>query len=236
MSDKQLKCIALDDEPLALDLIESHVNRHENLELIAKFSEPVEAIDQINELQPDLLFIDMQMPKLNGFEVISSLDTSPLVILTTAYENYALEAFEFDVFDYLLKPVTRERFDKSITKIIHHYSKSTIADSPEFNEDELFIKVNKSLVKLNINDILFIQGLQKYVKIYTTKGNFITLISMGKMIDQLTAYRFFSCHKSFLINIKYLDKIEGNLAFIEDHQIPIAKAKKQDLLKQIKLW
>ncbi len=235
MSNRKIKCAALDDEELALDLIESHINRFEDFDLVAKFNDSQVALEYLDQMELDVLFIDMHMPKFSGFDVIKKLKNPPLIILTTAHKEYALEAFELDVFDYLLKPITQSRFDKTAEKIRVQIQSQELVEVPEFDKEEIFIKVDRALIKVNVKDILYVQGLQKYVKIFTPSGRYVTLASMGKMNDYLTPFRFFSCHKSYLINLNYLDKIEGNMAFIGGNEIPIAKAKKQELIHQLNL-
>lgn len=227
----KVTCMAVDDEPLALDLIETHVKRHEQCELIARFTNPVEAIEAIERFKPDVLFIDMQMPKLSGFEVIQRLNYSPIVVLTTAYNEYAVDAYEFDVFDYLLKPISKNRFDKSIEKIMEHVRLRKKVDHVELQEQELFIRVDRSLVKIMLRDIYYVQGLQKYVQIYTTDGRFVTLYSLGNLAEETKANGFFQCHKSFLINLNHVDRVEGNDVVIQDTKIPISKTRKSDLLE-----
>ncbi len=229
------KCAAVDDEALALDLIERHVQAIPELELAARFNNATEAVDILNTLELDVLFLDVEMPGINGIDVIKSLQHPPLIVLTTAYSEYAVEAFELDVFDYIVKPITASRFEKTANKIKAHFEETQRGAAAKINSDELFIKVDRSWVKVKLSDILYIQGLQKYLKIVAKDGKWVTLMTMTSMREQLAHLRFFQIHKSFLINLHCLDKIEGNRAYLGPHELPIAKANKTALLQALKI-
>ena len=169
----KIKCLAVDDEPLAIRVIESHIEKLNDVELVAKCSNAIEAFEVLKSKHVDLVFLDIQMPELTGIEFLKSLSNPPLIIFTTAFRNYAIEAFDLDVLDYLLKPISFDRFLKAINKYYgrveekHHELKNLSVGSMP-TKDHIFIKQNKTMLKVFLSDILYIESLKDYVKIHTT--------------------------------------------------------------------
>lgn len=230
-----MKCIAIDDEPLALNIIKDYAKRIDYIELIACCTNPLEAIKILSTEEVDLIFLDIQMPNINGLDLIRALGKVPLLIFTTAYPNYALEGYELNAIDYLLKPFSFERFFKAVNKA---YELSTLRKSKQMqvvqgNEPAdtgkyLMVKVEYSTVRLDINEILYIEGLKDYVKIYAGKKPLLTKSTMKNMEEKLSSDRFVRVHKSFIVSVAKIDAIENNRIKIGEKYIPIGNQYKND--------
>lgn len=224
-----LKTVIVDDEDLAIDLLRHFINSQPEFQLLETFTSSKNALEYIKKHQPDVLFLDIQMPQLNGLSLIEGLNYSPIVVLVTAYAEYAQKAFELDVVDYLLKPYTKERFDKSVDKI-RQFSNFKLNINKEIENDCLFVKHNGLLKKINYSDIIFIEGLKQYVKIVTKEGKYITLNSMKSLEKQLLNANFKRVHKSYIVNFNTAFSITGNTIKIDTLKIPIGRSYKE-LLK-----
>lgn len=219
-----LRCIAVDDEPLALDLLEDNIRQVPYLELVAKCADAFEAIKVLQEKEVDLIFLDIQMPGLTGLQFIQSLSHKPMVILITAYEKYALEGFELDVTDYLVKPVALPRFIKACNKArelyqLRHQPASTSAGTPEF----FFVNSDYSLLKINIADIIWIEALKDYIRIHltgTTKP-VVTRMPLKQVEEQLAPAKFIRIHKSYIIAVAHITAIRKNSVFIGNMELPV---------------
>ncbi|HSO88063.1 MAG TPA: DNA-binding response regulator, partial [Draconibacterium sp.] len=190
------KCLIIDDEPLARDLMRSHISKLENFEIVAECADAMKAMQELRDKRVDLMFMDIQMPQITGIEFLKILKNPPKVIITTAYREYALDSFEFDVIDYLLKPITFERFLKSINKYYQVTQEEVqisapVSDVNQQQEDAyIYVKENKRVIKVNLNEILYIEGLSEYVQIYTDKKRIITKTSMTNLEEKLPADSF----------------------------------------------
>ena len=234
-----IRCIAVDDENLALDLIEDDIRKVPYLELVSKCRSGFEAMEILLKEQIDLIFLDIQMPDISGIQFLKSLPHKPLVIFTTAYEKYALEGFELDVIDYLLKPYTFERFLKAVNKAQDYLSvlekvqdmNSTgeIHSTPEF----IFVKADYKLVKIEIAEIQYIESLKDYIKIYIVEKPVITLSSMKSVEEKLPSNEFIRVHRSFMVNIRKIQYIHRNYVMIGDKEIPIGENYKEHFLRVI---
>lgn len=222
--ERPIRCVAVDDEPLALEIIAEYVEKVPALDLLACISDPVSALEMIRTEEVDLVFLDIQMPELTGIEFIQAMDRKCDIILTTAYPQFALEGFELDVTDYLLKPISFERFHKAIRKIL---------DRRQMNNDYIFVKSDQGLQKLNLNDILYIEGLKDYVSIYTIKERIISLQVMKNMESVLPSNRFRRIHRSYIVALDQIDRIERNKVLIGDNDLPIGETYKDTFLKLI---
>ena len=226
------KCYILDDEPLALNVIEQHLSKFEQFEVCGKSTEPLQALGQIKALQPDLLFLDIQMPELTGLDLIESIQNKPAIIITTAYREYAVEGFELNVLDYLVKPIPFKRFIKAIDKFLEQKIHKTIAEpssvSPTPAEATfLLIKAERKTIKVPIEDILYVEGVKDYVKIVLRDQKIMTKTSIGNFFNELPAERFVRIHKSFVVAI---DKIEAYTAHdveIQKMELPIGRMYKE---------
>ena len=230
------ECLIIDDEALARQLIEAHLAHIPNIESIHSCSSAIEAEQYLRSNKIDILFLDIQMPKLSGIDFLKSLQISPKVILTTAYSEFALESYELNVVDYLLKPITFERFYKAVNKVIEILNiEREIKESStaQIEERSILIKSSHQLIKIELSDILFIEGLHKYVKIVTLKKNHITLISLTAIENELPSQIFYRCHRSFIVNLSKVELIDGNQAIIASHKVPISKTSKAELILKL---
>jgi len=229
-----LKVILVDDEPLALDVLEAHVAKMPELEIVAKCNNAIEANEALGKFHVDLMFLDIQMPQLTGIELLKSLTNPPMVIFTTAYSDYALEGFELNVVDYLLKPISFERFFKAVNKAIEKFKSQSSEVSFQGEEPFFFVKADKKLIKVNFDDILYIEGLKDYVIIRQNESRVITLQTMKSLEEKLPASIFKRIHRSYIMNIKQIKAIVGNMVEItekgQSKHIPIGKNYRDELL------
>lgn len=237
----KIKCIAIDDEYLAMDIIEEYVKKIPFLELIEKFDNAISAIAYINQNEVDLLFLDIQMKELTGIQLLKSLRVRPMVILTTAYDNYALESYEFDVMDYLLKPISFERFVKSADKAYNQFlsyqlkrkmPKEHLAIS-NLAEDFFFVKSGTVLERIVFDDILYIKGERDYLSIVTEQRKILVLLNFKYFEDLLPKDRFFRVHKSYMVALNKIVNIENNMIHIKDTSIPIGSSYRTFFLAEI---
>lgn len=228
---KKLNCIAVDDEPLALEVIKRFGEKIPALNLMETFQNPIEAVEFIKENPVDLVFLDIQMPDLTGLEFINSFAEKPMVIFTTAFADYAIESYEVDAIDYLLKPVLFDRFYKAVNKALMKIEESGTEIRAE--EDFMFIKSDTRIFKINYNDILYIEGMRDYIAVHTPKQRILTLMSMTRMLDKLPKRRFMRVHKSYIIGIGHIHMIQNNRVLINQKEIPISNSYKEQFLKFI---
>lgn len=221
----KLNCVIIEDEPLARNLITEYVKKVPSLNLLNAFSNPLEALEALRTLSVDILFLDVQMPEITGISLLKVLKKRPLVVLTTAYSEYALEGYELDVADYLLKPITFERFLKSVDKIMQRLeadpkpvitASETVA-SPAF----VFVKDGTKLVKVRLDEILYVEGLKDYVTIHTTSQKITTLQRMKALEEQLPADKFIRIHNSYIVALDAIDVIQKNEVLIGSVSLPI---------------
>ena len=231
-----IKTIIVDDEPLALDILEAFIEKMPNLELVARCENAFEANEAINAQQVDLIFLDIQMPQMNGIEFLKSLQNPPSVIFTTAFSDYAIEGFELNAVDYLLKPISMDRFMKAVNKASDRINQTSKNGGNE-EEGYFFVKADKKLVKINFDDIIYIEGLKDYVIIKQESGRVITLQTMKSLEAKLPSPPFKRVHRSYIVNTDRIKALDGNsLEVIEKGQVkilPIGKNYRDDLLKQI---
>jgi two-component system LytT family response regulator len=208
----KIKCVIIDDEPLAISVIEGHVNQTPFLELAAKFTHPVKAFEYLSENDVDLLFIDIQMPDLTGLELVRGLKDPPVLIFTTAYDQYALDGFRVDAVDYLLKPIDYPEFLKAATKAKDWISASRAKNMHvQASKEFLFIKSEYKIVRIDFNEIRYIQGMSEYVKIYLTQGKpIMSLLSLKSLELELPENMFMRVHKSYIVNLRKINVIERN--------------------------
>ncbi len=226
-----LKCIAIDDEPLALSVIERFANKITGLELKGAFQNPHSALEYLHQHHVDLLFLDVQMPDLSGLEFLQSLTQKPMVIFTTAHTEYALESYEWDAIDYLLKPIIFERFLKGVNKAKQFMLPEADTRKKTKESTYLFVKSDTRFFKINYDDILYIEGMRDYIAIHTTQQRILTLLSMTKMLDRLPAYEFKRVHKSYIINVKHIQLIQNNKIQLPGKEVPVSSSYKEDMQK-----
>ena len=216
-----ISCLIVDDEPLARNLMTDYVSKVSYLSLVKACSSPLEALDILRTTQIDLIFLDVQMPQITGLAFLKSLQRKPQVILTTAYSQYALEGYELDVTDYLLKPVTFERFLKAVDKVSARLTKAPEAATPEKKDDYIFVKDGTKLVKIRWDDILYVEGLKDYVTIHTPQQKIVSLQRLKVLEDQLPAQKFMRIHNSFIISLAAIKTIQKDKVQIGESWIPI---------------
>lgn len=232
-----MKCIIIDDEPLAIDILAGHCDKIDFLELEGTFTNPLDAISIIKERKVDLIFCDIEMPQLSGIDFIHSLDNRPLFIFTTAYSQYAVEGFNLNAVDYLLKPIPYNRFITAVSRakeFLCHKEKpveaNVFSSNGETNEQRnfIFVKAEYESIKIDLDDIEYIQGLKDYLKIHVVNTNkaILTRMSFGEILDKLPGYRFLRVHKSFIVNVNFIKTIQRNRILINDVRIPIGESHK----------
>lgn len=233
-----IRCLVVDDEPLALHILEDYISKMPFLQLVKVTTNPIEALQLVQGGDIDLVFLDVQMPELTGIQFLRIANGKSKVILTTAYPQYALEGYELDVIDYLLKPIAFDRFFKSVQKaqtIIQPSAKPEIkaetAPQNDFLSDFIFVKTEHKIQKVYLNDILFIEGLKDYISIFTPAERIITLQNMKKMEDALPEKHFIRVHKSYIVSINKIDSIERSRIFIGDKIIPVGDTYREDFFK-----
>jgi two-component system LytT family response regulator len=230
-----MKCIAVDDEPLALALLQDNIRQVPTLELVASCSTAMEALTVLNQQEVDLIFLDIQMPGLTGLQLLQSLSVRPMVILITAYEKYALEGFNLDVIDYLVKPVPFERFLKACNKAIDFFRlKKNVPVEIHPRPDYFFVNAEYGLVKIVFSDIRLIEGLKDYLKIHLGEPKpLIIRMSMKSIEEKLPPGKFFRIHKSYIIAISHITAIRRNSVFLRELELPLSDMYKDDLMRLI---
>ena len=231
--------IIVDDEPLAQDVLETYIEKLPDLNLIAKCSNALEANEVLKSESIDLMFLDIQMPQLTGIDFLKTLNDPPLIIFTTAYPNYAIEGFELNALDYLLKPISLDRFMKSVNKAMDQINLTRSQDSGSSgsttSSEYIFVKADKKLVKVNYDDIIYIEGLKDYVIIRLDTNRVITLQTMKSLEEKLPAHLYKRIHRSYIININKINAVVGNMVEVEEKgqtkHLPIGKNYREELLK-----
>lgn len=221
-----INCIAIDDEPLALELLEDNISKLPYLKLVGSYDSALEAMKAIEEKKPDLIFLDIQMPGLTGLQFIQSLTAKPMIILVTAYEKYALEGFNLEVTDYLVKPVSLERFIKACHKAkeLFDLKQSQHSSNNKPAPEYFFVNVEYSLVKVTLADIVYIEGLKDYIKIHLHSNSkpVITRMPMKAIEEQLPAEKFIRIHKSYIVSLAFITAIRKTSVFIGSTELPVS--------------
>lgn len=236
-----LNCIAVDDENLALDLLEDNIQKIPFLNLVKRCKNAFDAIETLQNNAIDLMFLDIQMPGITGVQFLQSLKNKPMVIFVTAYKQYALEGFELDVVDYLLKPIDFERFLKAVNKASELHSlkqKSLLEDATGATSEKvssIFVNADYSLVKIKIDEITYIEGLKDYVKIYTSTSSkpVVTRMTMKAIEEKLPSSAFFRVHKSFIVSLDKIESIRNLKIKMGNAQIPISESYSESFFKMI---
>jgi DNA-binding LytR/AlgR family response regulator len=240
----KLRCLAVDDEPLALDIIEDYIAKVPFLELVKRTENAIEAMQLVQEGQIDLVFLDVQMPELTGIQFLKIAGNKASYILTTAYSQYALESYDLNVADYLLKPIAFDRFYKAVEKVRNQQQKNAdsaapvqVEQVPEVAEeaivDYIFVKTEHKIQKIELKDILYIEGLKDYISIYTKTERIITLQNMKKMEETLPKSNFIRVHKSYIIALDKIQSIERSRISINGNVIPVGDTYRDEFYKRI---
>ncbi len=236
----KINCIAIDDEPLALNKIREYIKRIGYLNLLESFDNALDAINYLKENKVDLIFLDIQMEEFSGIQMLESLNEKPKVVLTTAYDEYALKGYELDVCDYLLKPISFQRFLQACEKVYDVLFPQKLPDisvpdptSSEATKGYFFVKNGNITQKINFDDILFVEGMKDYLRIWTTNERVMTLLSFKKLEEALPSKGFIRIHKSFLIAIDKINSIERNHVKIADESLPIGDSFRREFFEVI---
>jgi DNA-binding LytR/AlgR family response regulator len=232
-----IQCLLIDDEPPALEILQSHISNINGLEVASSCKNAVEALDVLHQKHIDLIFLDIKMPKLAGTDFLKSLANPPKVIFVTAYREFALDSYELDAIDYLVKPVTFERFLKAIYKVkrlLGHEVSPVVTEYKKNPEAFVYVRVNKSMQKVFVNEIVYIESCKDYVKIFLTSGhNFIARQSITSMENMLSAHSFLRVHRSFMISLEKMTGYNNNDVLIAGKEIPIGRLYKQQVMEVI---
>lgn len=230
----KIKCLLIDDEPLAIKVLQNYFTNFTDFEIIGTFNNSLEALDFINSTPVDAVFLDINMPMMTGFELISLIENKTKVIITTAFREFAAESYDLDVLDYLVKPIPLPRFIKCINKITTEYNlKNNIRTEASKGDSHIFIKVDKKMMKINIEEILFVEGMKEYIKVVTPDKTYITHKSLTSLSEELPNDKFLRIHKSYVIALNKVKSIEGNRIQILNHIIPIGRNYSKEVKNKI---
>ncbi|CAA0209466.1 LytR/AlgR family response regulator transcription factor [Tenacibaculum maritimum] len=220
----RISCIIIDDEPLAVKVIKNHLQELRQIVVIGTFTNPIEALPVLEVEKIDVMFLDINMSRMNGLEFLRSISVKPYVIVTTAYREYAAESYDLNVLDYLVKPIPFPRFLKAINKVTQQlYLTKNIVQNVGDQDSFIFLKVEKKLVKVKYVNMLYIQSLKDYIKVYTEEGNYIVHKSLTNILEELPSQKFLRIHRSYIISLEKVKSIEGNSVEIGTVRIPIGR-------------
>lgn len=222
-------CLIVDDEPLSRDVLRKYIAEVKDLQLIAECSSAVEASFQMNLKHIDIIFLDISMPGLSGISFARSLKVSPLIVFTTAYPEYAVEGFELDATDYLVKPYSFERFMKAVNRALERLSENSI---PSADDGKILVKADKKLYALNFSEILLVEGQGDYIRIRTPGENLVVHNTIKNFLANLPENEFMRIHKSYVVNLKRIEYIEGNQVRVGEHILPVSPVHREELLSR----
>ncbi|ASO07394.1 LytR/AlgR family response regulator transcription factor [Arenibacter algicola] len=226
----KLKSIIVDDSSMQRMAVAQLVNKHPNLALVAQYSNAIEANNGIKNNDIDLIFLDVEMPIINGFDLLESLENPPQVILITGKPDYALKAFDYDVTDYLYKPISSARFEASIKRAVVRHEQS---QNVNVEEEYIFVKSNLKKRKVVLNDIKWVEALGDYIKVVTNEGNIVILSTMKSFEKQLPEDKFLRIHKSYIVNLEKVEKFNSKNIEVEGRQVPLSRNKKNELMEAL---
>ncbi len=233
-----IRCLIADDEPIARQIVANYIEQIPHLELVGSCKDAFEVMNDLRKKEVDLLFLDINMPKLSGISLLRSLTKRPQVILTTAYKEYALEGFELSVTDYLLKPFSLERFLQAIQKVEQTQSNKALLQTPTVpapppSPTHLFVKVDRQMVKVVLEDIRYVSAYGNYIKIHLANETLLSLQTLGQFLEKLPTKDFVQVHKSHLINFRHMEALEGNQVKIDGEWLAVGKAHRAQLLERM---
>lgn len=232
----EINCIAIDDEPLALSKLEDFICKVPELKLMRTFDSAIEALGWLKENRADLIFLDIQMETLTGIQFLETSPSSSRIIITSAYDEYAIKGYELNVTDYLLKPFSFQRFVQAINKVLDYYSlhKIHVEESTPSGDSCIFVKTEYRLERVDLDDILYIEGMKDYLRIVCTGKKIMTLQSFSKLNESLPAKKFHRVHKSFIVAIDKIKSVERGVILIADQRIPVSNTYKEKFYLKIK--
>ncbi|MEZ4774848.1 MAG: response regulator transcription factor [Bacteroidia bacterium] len=240
----KIRCVIVDDEPLALDVLESYIEKIEDLELVARVENAIEAFNLLNREKVDLLFLDIQMPRLTGIELLKNISHPPRVIFTTAYRDYALQGYELDVVDYLLKPISFDRFLRAVTKIYQIGGQTesvepasiypdTEPETGNYSDAFIYLKADKKMIKVLLKDILYIESLKDYIRVRTKDRTVTAYQRISYMEEKLPEDKFMRVHRSYIIAMDKVDAYCNPCIEIGKTEIPIGRNYRSEVLKAL---
>ena len=233
----KLRCLLIDDEPPALKILASYISNINGLEIVGQCKNALEALDVLNQRTVDVIFLDIKMPKILGTEFLKNLSHPPKVIFVTAYREYAVEGYELDAVDYLVKPVSFERFFKAITKLNRMMGKETISASVDYKSNPeafVYLKVDKDMKKIFVNDIVYIESWKDYIKLFLVNGkNLIAKQTITAMENLLSEHKFMRVHRSYMVSINKISGYNGISVQLETKEIPIGRLYKQVVMEKL---
>lgn len=224
-----IKCVITDDEPFARKGLQGYVEKIDFFELVGVCEDAIQLNDFIRDQQVDLLFLDIEMPYMTGIEFLTSVANPPKVIFTTAYEKYAIQGFDLDILDYLLKPISFQRFFKAANKAYEYFQLQRQTTPGEY----VFVKADNKLEKIHFQEILFVEALENYISIQLQDRRIITHLTLTSLKEKLPVKDFLQPHKSFIVRIDKINSIEGNILHTGSFRIPISKYQKEDVMEKI---
>jgi len=225
----EIKCIITDDEPIARKGLREYIEKIDYLSLTGECEDALQLNALLKTEQPDLIFLDIEMPYLSGLDLLSNIQNPPKVIITSAYEKYALKGYELDVVDYLLKPIPFERFMKAVDKAYHLLEKESAKNETGY----IFVKIDKQLKKIFLEDILFIESMENYVNIYTASSKEMAYSTLKLFLESLHCDHFLQVHRSYVVNIQHIQSIEGNMLHVGAYEIPVARNLREQVFNVI---
>jgi len=233
----KLRCLLIDDEPPALKILASYISNINGLEIVGQCKNALEALDVLNQRTVDVIFLDIKMPKILGTEFLKNLSHPPKVIFVTAYRDYAVEGYELDAVDYLVKPVSFERFFKAITKLNRMMGKETISTSVDYKSNPeafVYLKVDKDMKKIFVNDIVYIESWKDYIKLFLVNGkNLIVKQTITAMENLLSEHKFMRVHRSYMVSLNKISGYNGISVQLETKEIPIGRLYKQVVMEKL---
>lgn len=228
-----INAIALDDEPPALQIVEVFCKQHGKINLMQTFSKPAEALRYVKKFPVDLVFLDIQMPSMNGLEFCKELDAKTIVIFTTAFTEHAVEGFNLKAMDYLVKPFSYERFEQAVNRVAEYFD--LLQNKSVENKDYFFVRADYSLMKIEFNTILYVEGLDDYIKIHLSSGkNIVARLTMKNVLEKLPNEIFLRIHRSFIVNQSKISSFRGKTLFIGDKELPIGASYESDVAERKK--
>lgn len=229
-----IRAIIVEDEPLAREGLQTYLREIQFIEVLALCEDALQANKVLSETKVDLMFLDVQMPKISGIEFLKSIANPPMVIMTTAYPNFALQGYELDVIDYLVKPFPFDRLLKAVNKArdLYQLKHRTAGDTPH-SENFFFVKCDYRYEKIQFNEVLYVEAMENYVVIYTPQQKYVTLLRMKNMEELLPSQEFIRIHKSYIASIKSISAIDGNELIVAGKRLPLSREKKAEILDRL---
>lgn len=227
-----IKAAILDDDPLSRKILENFIDKNPSIELVAQYGDPIKASEELPDVDCDLLFLDMEMPGMNGIEFIAAVSDIPQVIVVSSKKEYAADTYNYDVSDYLVKPIDPSRFDQAVHKVVEI---SDAVKAQANQQDHLFIKKNKGYTRINFEDILYLEALADYVQINTTTDRYTVLSTMKSISTRLPQAKFLRVHRSFIVSLDKIERLDDNMIVIKDKSIPVSRSYREGLMQHLNL-